>query len=259
VGYVDGALTGFAPAVNGVVRSILVHGGRIYIGGDFGIIGTTVRNNLAAFSASTGALDAAWRPAVNGKVTALRLSPDFARLYVAGRFTSLAGSTSAAYLGAVSPTTGALVTTFLPRPGWPVESLTVDSRGVHVGGGGSAGGHVAAYSPAGAALINRITVDGDVQALALDGDTVYVGGHFTNLCVGGTGGGAPFRCTLPTERRKALAVAVSTGSVTSWSPSLNSPLGAWSAAVDPSTHHVWVGGDFTTVNGQSVQHLAVFR
>ncbi len=46
--------------------------------------------------------------------------------------------------------------------------------------------------------------------------------------------------------------------VTSWAPTLDSPFGVLSAAVDPDTHALWLGGDFTKVAGQPVAHLAKF-
>jgi hypothetical protein len=253
----DGVLYTLNPRPDGEVRSMAAVGGLLYLGGDFSFVGTTARSKLAAVSMSTGKLSS-WRPVANGNVEAVRPSADGKRLYVGGRFTALAGSSSAAYLGAVSPTTGALVTTFLPRPGWPVEALGADSRAVYAAGGGE-GGHLALYSATGARIGPLHVTDGDVQALAVDGDTVYAGGHFGAVCSGGTGGGTPFTCSTPIDRRKLFAVSVSTGSLLGWSPDLDSSLGVWALRVNPTAHHLWAGGDFTTVNTRSLQHLAVFR
>ena len=60
--------------------------------------------------------------------------------------------------------------------------------------------------------------DGGVQAVAVDGDSLYAGGHFTNYCLGNTGAGHPFLCSDPLRRRKAFEVSLSTGDLTPWAP-----------------------------------------
>jgi hypothetical protein len=39
---------------------------------------------------------------------------------------------------------------------------------------------------------------------------------------------------------------------------INSALGVFSTAVVPSTHQLWVGGDFTRINDRTVERLASF-
>jgi hypothetical protein len=251
------ALLPFNPNLNGSVRAITSYGGRLFVGGDFLMVGATARNKLAAFYTSSGGFDWYWKPVASGNVHSLAVSPDGQRLYVGGRFTSLAGSAYAAYLGALRPTTAALDTTFLPRPGWPVDSVAVDTRGVYAGGGGT-GGHLAIWNANGTLQRGPYVTDGDVQAVAVDGNSLYAGGHFTSYCVGGTGGGTPFKCSRSQQRRKFFEVNLTTGAVTGWSPSIDSSLGIWAAKVEPVSHDLWAGGDFTTVNTRSTQHLAVF-
>lgn len=253
----SGTLLAFNPNLNGSVRAITSYGGRLFVGGDFLQVGATARNKLAAFYTSSGGFDWYWKPVAGGNVHSLAVSPDGLRLYVGGRFSSLAGSAYGAYLGALRPTTGALDTTFLPRPGWPVDSVAVDSRGVYAGGGGN-GGHLGIWNTNGTLQRGLYTTDGDVQAVAVDGSSLYAGGHFTNYCVGGTGGGTPFKCSKPQERRKFFEVNLTTGALTGWSPNINSSLGVWAAKVEPVSHDLWAGGDFTTVNARTAQYLAVF-
>jgi len=87
---------------------------------------------------------------------------------------------------------------------------------------------------------------------------VYAGGHFTNYCIGDTGSGSPFVCTNPLERRRLFEVSLTTGNLTSWAPKLNSAHGVWATAVEPTTHDLWTGGDFTKVGSSSISRLAVF-
>ncbi len=115
---------------------------------------------------------------------------------------------------------------------------------MYVGQAGS-GGHLLLLDQDGSLQQPVYQLDGDVQAVAVDGDSVFGGGHFTNYCVGNTGSGAPFMCDKNLPRRKVLEVSVSSGQVTSWAPTLDSPFGVLAAVVDPSTHDLWLGGDFT--------------
>ena len=96
-------------------------------------------------------------------------------------------------------------------------------------------------------------------ARSIDGDSLYVGGHFTNYCLGNTGSGHPFICSNPLSRRKAFEVQLSTGALTGWAPRFNSPHGVLCAVVDPVTHGLWTGGDFTKIGTKAVDHLADFR
>lgn len=251
-----GALQSFAPSANSTVRALAAAGGMLYAGGDFTAIGSVTRKKLAAFAVPSGALSSSWRPVARGRVQALAVSPDAGSVYVGGSFSTLAGESAARYLGAVDASTGAIDRSFLPRPSFPMITLAADSRGVYAGGGGS-GGHLAVYRPDGSRWHDYQT-DGGVQALAVDGDLLYVGGHFGNYCIGGTGSGSPYLCTNPLERRKAFAVALSTGALTSWAPELNSAHGVFALTLDPLSGDVWAGGDFTTVDGAAVSRLAVF-
>jgi hypothetical protein len=97
-----------------------------------------------------------------------------------------------------------------------------------------------------------------VQSVTVDGDSLYAGGHFTNYCVGNTGAGSPFVCSNPLLRRKAFEVSLSSGKLTSWAPRFNSPRGVFAAAVDPATHALWMGGDFTKVGAKPINHLVRF-
>ncbi|MDN3444169.1 PKD domain-containing protein [Microbacterium sp. APC 3901] len=65
-----GAMTSFAPNVNGQVRSIAASpdGTRLYIGGDFTAVNGSTRNRVAAFNIPAGTLVGSWAPSVNASV-----------------------------------------------------------------------------------------------------------------------------------------------------------------------------------------------
>ncbi|MBK8321719.1 MAG: DUF4214 domain-containing protein [Betaproteobacteria bacterium] len=65
---ITGAVTPWAPEPSGRVRSIVVDGTRVYLGGDFAL----PRPALAAVDATTGALQA-WNPGASGSVSAMSL------------------------------------------------------------------------------------------------------------------------------------------------------------------------------------------
>jgi len=90
----------FTPDVaNGRVRAIAQVGDRIIIGGNFAGIsdangGTSyTRTNIAAFDATTGAVDPAFNPVLNGRVRALVAAADGTSVYVTGNFTTVNGVT----------------------------------------------------------------------------------------------------------------------------------------------------------------------
>ena len=69
------------------------------------------RNRLAAFNATTGVVDTAFAPNVNGSVNAVIPSNDPASMYIAGTFTSV-GTTARQRIARVSTATGQVITTF---------------------------------------------------------------------------------------------------------------------------------------------------
>lgn len=250
-----GVVQPFAPVVNKPVRTLTVSDTMLYAGGEFTSVGGASRMRLAAFSLAAGTLDTTWRPKANAKVRAL--ATDGLRVYVGGSFTKLNGDSVYPYLGAVDPSSGVTDPGFVPQATFPILDLAADTRGVYAGGAGH-GGHLVVWNLDGSLQRAVYQTDGDVQAVAVDGDSVYGGGHFTNYCVGNTGSGAPFVCTTNLERRKLLEVSLASGEVTPWAPALDSPFGVLAATIDPSTHDLWVGGDFTHVSGDPVRHLARF-
>src|SRR6478672_2232251 len=252
-----GSAMAFSPAVNKPVRSLVASAGTLYAGGDFTKVNGSSRSRLAAFSLTSGALTS-WSPNASGAVYALAISADSASVYVGGNFTSLNGKTAYPYMGAVTTGSGATDTSFQPGAQFPILALTADSRGVYEGAGGS-GGHLVIWNLDGTLQRPVYQTDGGVQGVAVDGDSLYAGGHFANYCIGNTGSGHPFLCSNPLSRRKAFEVQLSTGALTGWAPSFNSPHGVLCAVVDPVTHGLWTGGDFTKIGTKAVDHLADFR
>ena len=110
----------FTPNVeNGEVDSIWQIGSPVIIGGTFTTVANATqnkgavytRNRLAAFNATTGVVDTAFAPNVNGGVNAVIPFNDPASMYIVGTFTSV-GTTARQRIARVSTATGQVITTF---------------------------------------------------------------------------------------------------------------------------------------------------
>lgn len=182
--------------INGVAWTQLIVGTTVYVGGEFTSArpagaaagtGEVVRNNLLAYDLTTGVLKASFNPNVNGSVRALVASPDGSRLYVGGAFTSV-GGVARYRLAALSTSTGALVTSWVPQVNARVNALGVTASTVFVGGiftsaNGVAREKIAAFATTNGALRPWAgsPTGGSVNALTVspDGAKVIIGGSFT--------------------------------------------------------------------------------
>jgi PKD repeat protein len=96
-------------------------------------------------------------------------------------------------------------------------------------------------------------IDGVVWSQIVVGNTVYATGSFTKARPPGTSSGDPQEVT----RNNLLAYDITTGNlVTSFNHSLNAQ--GLVVAASPDGSRVYVGGDFTTVDGAAHNHLAAF-
>jgi trimeric autotransporter adhesin len=250
------------PAVNGGVGVAVPDGsGGWYIGGQFSRAGGQPRANLAHVLAD-GTLDPAWTPSAtfDGK-------PDFAGvqalarvddvIYVSGGFNRL-GGVDRGGLGAVDAT--GKVTDWAPTVGGIGVSCLLAHRGtIYLGGDFSEVNGEARMSLAAVDTSGALTVwnpgasspynymDAMVSSLAIDGDTVLVGGWFSVV------GGQPRTALAALDRR--------TGVPTSWAPNVELP----SDPFGPRVNSLWVedgtlyvGGTFAAVEGQARPGLAAF-
>ena len=126
---------------------------------------------------------------------------------------------------------------------WPSAPTASTSAATSRTVNGSAAVSLAKVDATGALLWNGNSVGGVVRSLALSGDsaTLYVGGAFTSL-----GGNS--------AQKRFGAVAAATGvAAAGFAPgTTNQPV--FALAVQGGS--VWLGGDFTMVNGIARQHLA---
>ena len=95
-----------------------------------------------------------------------------------------------------------------------------------------------------------VQINGVAWSQAIIGNTVYVGGEFTQARPAGARPG-----TSETPRKNLLAYDIRTGKlITSWVANTNGDVRVVRAAPDGS--RLYVGGGFTQVNGQSARRIA---
>jgi hypothetical protein len=241
------ALESWAPAVTGVgALAVSPDSARVYLGGD-SLVAADLAGNLL------------WSNA--GKVKTVAVSRDGSTVFAGGAFTSLGGQPRS-HLAAVDTATGAIDASWRPEiDGSDVAALTVSEDGSTVYTGGdfiSVRGHARNRLAAVNAATGTVEAwdpnvkDGTVVALSASGSQVYAGGTFTNL------GARPVTM--------AAAIDTDTGQmVEAWKPDIQNLKPDGSPEVDPplvqavamSTdgNTIYLGGNFTHVNGSPHKHL----
>ncbi len=236
--------TTFAATADGDVQAFATNGSTLYIGGQFQNVDGASHPFLGAVSLTDGTLRA-WNPFVDGRVDALEVNN--AGAVVAGGFFLNAGnSTSAqAATAAFDPTTGALQAGYVNNSSSGIVSIAQATDGSIFTG--SFGNRLQRFTPTGV-LSWRDTTDGNIQAMTMSDGELILGGHFVNVCVGGT-------CTV---RHHIAAVDPASGALdTGWAPNVNSDLGVFAEA--DTSIGLAIGGDFTAVGGVAQAHLAFLQ
>ncbi len=250
--------TSWTASPAGPVDALAATAGNVFVGGLFTSVtdrfGAHNRAYVAKLDAGTGDLDPGWSPTANDRVRALAASPDGNRVFAGGDFTGVSGQPYTNRVASLftANSTGQVDPAFRPGPNTyygyaEVFVLATDGSRLYEAVGGANGACTAVSATTGAKAWMDIA-NGNVQSVAVAGNTAYCGGHF-----GAQYGGWAF---AGTTRNKVAAVDAATGSVKSFAPTVNSSLGVWSVAADPT--HVFVGGDFTKVNGTAQAHIAEF-
>jgi PKD repeat protein len=183
--------------VDGVVWSQVVVGNTVYAGGRFTTarpagsapgVNTTPRGNMLAYDIRTGALNTSFAPNFNAQVLAVTASPDGARVYAVGEFTSVNG-VNRYRIAAFSTATGQLITTFAPVVDARARAIAVTNSTVYVGGSfGTANGNsrlrLAAFQASNGALLSWApAANAGVWSMVItpDQSKVIAGGQFTTL------------------------------------------------------------------------------
>lgn len=244
-------LASASPTANTVLaRALLLHRGRLYVGGELTTADGYARNYAAALDPRTGAVVKAFKPQFDGGVHALAALGD--RIVAGGAFTYPRRG-----LAAVDAETGATVASFAPPAvagSGIVRALAADGAGglfaggtfTALGAGGPrylarvdavTGALDAAFDPA---LAADPESEPGVGALAVSSGRVYAAGGFSEA------GGQP--------RVGLAAFDAATGALDPWAPEPS----AAAASVSEAGGRLWAGGSFATVAGATRRGLAAF-
>jgi len=270
----SGALTSFNPNANGNVDGIAAAGSAVYVAGSFSTIGGRAEQRVAALQPGTGAALASFDTAADDVVYQLALSPAADKLYLAGAFLSINGDTNYHAVAAVDSATGATVafpagSAIPPKTtACTVEAKTVktDSSGAYFGVEGSGRGcwdGTFAVNGSDGSLRWQSRCLGATQAVQPLGGILYTGSHSHDCSTDqGTDPDAfPEVGSAKGLSRHLLSRTTSSGLLSHWYPNTDgglnkTGLGPRVLATDGS--RLFLGGEFTTVNGSAQQGFARF-
>lgn len=257
---------------NGSISNTLIdhETNTLYISGSFTTVNGQARHKIASINLSTGQLTS-WNPIIaggyqnSGGVGPMVLDRERNLMYIGGSFTSVGGQ-SRRGLAAVDLTTGQPNSwnpgVNNPGDGVGVYALVFNESGsiAYVGGSfnsisgqtrsriaaiDTTTGQVTPWNPliggSGAVSVSSIELDES-------NNIAYVGGSF------GTFNGQ--------TRQSLAAIDLTTGQPTEWSPTVTSTVSGaanvYAMELNKNTNNLYIGGFFTTVNGETRNRLASF-
>ncbi|RKS77929.1 concanavalin A-like lectin/glucanase superfamily protein [Motilibacter peucedani] len=268
-----GGLLPWAPSVNGRVNSVVATATTAYVGGSFSQAGGGAATRVAALSASTGARVAGFSASADNVVYSMALSAAGDVLYLAGGFLSVNGNTGYHAAAPVSAATGALLP-FSAGSVIPPKSATctsemktvkTDAGAVYFGAEGTGGGcfdgtFSARVSDGTLRWVSRCL--GATQGIEILNGLLYEGSHAHDCSADKSDPDAfPEVGWSRGLSRHLLARSASDGHVSSWYPNTNggpggAGLGPRVLATDGT--QLFVGGEFTSVNGRNQQGFVRF-
>ncbi len=160
--------------LEGAPRDLALDGNALYVGGEFGRVGTETRRRMAVFDATTGALQP-WVPLVGGFVTAVAAADG--RVAFGGGFSSVGGMHKRG-LVALDLATGRAAAV-QPPDSAGVFALTA-SGDLVVAATNTHPPEIFAFAAStGVRYPKALAVSGETTSLAIYGGTLFIGGQFT--------------------------------------------------------------------------------
>ncbi|MEU6315920.1 DNRLRE domain-containing protein [Streptomyces sp. NPDC047014] len=251
--------TGFRPAFAATVRALAVTGDTVYAGGDFLSVAGQPRQRFAAVGATDGSLKPFTADA-DEPGRAVEVTPDGKNVVLGGDFFTVNGTNTHA-LAVVDSTSGALAKSY---PGFietnsVVKDIATDAGGFYTAnegtGGGVFDGRIAVDLP-GFGQRWRDTCLGATQAVLPYQNVLYSASHAHDCASVGE---------FPDGQRHHLLAQPTSGiGKLGWSPDTNDGIGegigprVMTVGAKNGVQYLWVGGEFTTVNGAAQQSLTRF-
>ncbi|MFE9258016.1 DNRLRE domain-containing protein [Streptomyces sp. NPDC006879] len=250
----------FRPSFPATVRALAVTADTVYAAGDFPTVAGQTRQRFAAVNAANGAL-LPFTANADEPGRAVEVTPDGGHVLLGGDFFTVNGVQSHA-LAVVDATSGALAKSytsgFIPTNS-VVKDIATDETGFYTANEGTGGG----------------VFDGRI---ALDLDDFNQ--RWRDTCLGATQAVLPYRQVLYSashahdcssvgefpdgRRRHLLAQPVTSTGKLGWFPDTNDGIGegigprVMTVGSKTGIDYLWVGGEFTTVNGGPQQGLTRF-
>ena len=229
------------PPPTSPVNALALGGAVLYAGGDAGL--------FIELNAANGAL-IAWSPGANNTVRALAYSGTV--VYAGGDFTAMGGQTRA-WLAAVNSVTAAPTDWDPSAAGLygsnGVYAMAMNGNTIFVGGNfgimnAQPRNNLAAFDlTSGVVTAWNPNSGGEIRTIVTANNTVYVGGTFQSMGM--------------QTRHNVAAVDMLSGTLMGWNPDVwnpSFPSAAYALVTNGST--IWIGGNFTTVNGLSHVNVA---
>jgi hypothetical protein len=126
--------------LDGKVDAIVVVGNKMVAGGLFTKVATAddpatpiARSNIFAFDATSGAIDMAFAPVMNGEVESLAVAPDGLHVFAGGRFAKINGVAQKS-LAKLRPSDGARIAQFKGKTNARVKDMAVGGGRLYIGG-----------------------------------------------------------------------------------------------------------------------------
>ncbi|SFK20763.1 fibronectin type 3 domain-containing protein [Cellulomonas sp. KH9] len=249
--------------ISSVVRAVSVTQDAVYLGGDFTSVAGQPRGSFAAVSPTDGAL-LPWVADAELRGFAVAAGKDGSTVAVGGDFFTVNGQDSHGF-AVVDATTGANVRNF-PRGFIPdtsvIHAVTADDTGYYAGAEGTGGGvfdgsFAVDYGSFAQRWRDRCL--GATQAILVDRSIVYEAHHHHDCASNNRGEFTDgVRVYLTANRADA------SNEMLAWRPRLNDGIGegigprALTVAEAGARRYLWVGGEFTRVNGNTQQSLTRF-
>lgn len=262
----------FKPSVSGRIYSVFPTEDGVYVGGGVSKAGGQARSHLAAFDFPSGILRP-WAPAIVkgrsvasgfGGVRSLVVTDDRTRVIVGGGFDQING-TAVHGLAAVDATSGANAPwqdKLIPEK-TAITSLTLKGGKLYTTGDalGSVAEGVIAFDPATGNELWTDGCQGASHSMQEIRGVIYAGSHSHDCGAAVDGFSEQYVGYSSTDRRRyklRAEVPAEDGRarILTWFPDTNDGNGPRAMATDGD--RLWVGGEFTYVDGKPQQGLTAF-
>jgi large repetitive protein len=247
------------PPISSIVRTIATSGNKVFFGGDFTTVDGQTRQRFAAVDSSGRLLP--WAPQADAPGRGIGVSPDGGKVAIGGDFFNVNGAATHS-IAVVDGSTGANLRTysngFIPDTSVTKHIFSGQDR-FYISNEGTGGGVFdgrAAFSWDTLDQVWRDTCLGATQASLEYGGTLYSASHAHDCSANGFQDG---------KRSYLMAQDATTSDLLGWDPKANDGTGerigpralATAPASDGETY-LWVGGEFTQINGVAQQGLTRF-